>query len=161
MANPEHREIIEKGVRVWNQWRTKNPRVQPDLTGAVLSDTKPSKGQPRAPQASLIGVDLSHALLHGTILRGADLRNSKLSGAKLDGADLRRANLAGSDFTEALLAHANLTLADFSRVDLTRAVFWETILARVDFTGAIGLNSCRHGGPSIIDHLTLQFTELR
>lgn len=161
MSNPEHREIIEKGVSVWNQWRATNPRVQPDLTGAVLSDTKPSKGQPRAPQASFVSIDLSHALIHGTVLRGADLRNSNLSEAKLDGADLRRANLAGSDFREALLAHANLTLADFSRVDLTGAVFWETILARVDFTGAIGLNSCRHGGPSIIDHRTLQsFDEL-
>jgi hypothetical protein len=31
----------------------------------------------------------------------------------------------------------------------------------VDFTGAVGLNSCRQGGPSIIDHRTLQsFDEL-
>ncbi len=32
---------------------------------------------------------------------------------------------------------------------------FETVLADVDFTNAVGLDSCRHLGPSVIDHRTL------
>ena len=39
--------------------------------------------------------------------------------------------------------------------DLTRAELYETVFANTDLTNAIGLDSCWHHGPSVIDHPTL------
>mgnify|MGYP006447990633 CR=1 FL=1 len=41
MANPEHIKILKQGAEVWNEWRSKNPTVEPgffeaDLSGADL-----------------------------------------------------------------------------------------------------------------------------
>jgi hypothetical protein len=50
---------------------------------------------------------------------------------------------------------ADLTLAQVSGADFEDAMIWETVLARIDLSRAIGLEKCRHGGPSIIDDITL------
>ena len=38
MANPEHVEILKKGVEVWNRWREDNPEIEPDLSGEDLEE---------------------------------------------------------------------------------------------------------------------------
>ena len=53
------------------------------------------------------------------------------------------------------LLSANLTLANLNYADVTGAIFWETVLARVNLNNTVGLEWCRHGGPSIIDERTL------
>lgn len=30
MGNPKHLEILNQGLREWNRWREKNPRITPD-----------------------------------------------------------------------------------------------------------------------------------
>ncbi len=42
MANPEHFEILKRGVEEWNQWRKNNPDVRPDLREADLSKREAS-----------------------------------------------------------------------------------------------------------------------
>jgi uncharacterized protein YjbI with pentapeptide repeats len=79
--------------------------------------------------------DLTGADLRSTNLTRADLRLAGLCGVNLTGADLRSANFTGADLTDAVL--------------------YETALGSTDLTGVIGLNSCRHDGPSTIDHRTL------
>ena len=37
MANPQHLEILKKGVTAWNRWRDENPNVVPDLKETDLS----------------------------------------------------------------------------------------------------------------------------
>jgi hypothetical protein len=74
-------------------------------------------------------------------LSEADLPSADLNGASLDWTNLIRANLFG---------------ADLRRADLDRAVLGETILGDVDLSSCKGLDSCRHHGPSIIDHRTLR-----
>jgi hypothetical protein len=37
MANPKHLAIIKQGVEAWNDWRSAQHRVKPDLRGADLS----------------------------------------------------------------------------------------------------------------------------
>ncbi len=81
MADPEHLERLEQGVTVWNQWREKNPDIQPNLSE----------------------VDFFMADLRCAYFAGADLR-----GAYLIGADLRGANLSGADLGKAILGEANL-----------------------------------------------------
>ena len=36
-VRPKHHGILKQGVESWNQWRTKNPGVTPDLSWANLS----------------------------------------------------------------------------------------------------------------------------
>lgn len=38
MAKPEHLEILEQGVAIWNRWRKERPQLRPDLRGADLSE---------------------------------------------------------------------------------------------------------------------------
>ena len=37
MANPEHLAVLREGVLTWNRWRTVNPSIGVDLSGADLS----------------------------------------------------------------------------------------------------------------------------
>ncbi len=37
MANLEHRAILAKGAKEWNEWRIANAWVVPDLTDAALA----------------------------------------------------------------------------------------------------------------------------
>jgi uncharacterized protein YjbI with pentapeptide repeats len=141
MANDEHLARLKQGVAAWNVWRDKNPNISPDLTGADLSG------------ANLGGANLRRAELSGANLRRAKLSVANLSGAKLTGADLTGANLNGADLTGADLTGAKLG-ADLS--DGRDANMMETVFGNVDLTRVIGLETCEHYGPSIIDHRTLE-----
>jgi hypothetical protein len=79
MANPEHLEILKRGVEAWNTWRVENDVVGPNLVGANLVG------------ANLVGADLS-----GTDLRGADLSRATLRYANLRSASLRNVNVEKS-----------------------------------------------------------------
>ena len=37
MADEEHVELLQQGVKVWNKWREENPEVRPDLSSIDLS----------------------------------------------------------------------------------------------------------------------------
>jgi tetratricopeptide (TPR) repeat protein len=65
----------------------------------------------------------------------------------LNGADLRNADLGGA----ILVGGAGLGGADISRARL-----YETVFVNTDLTRVKGLETCRHSGPSTIDHRTLQ-----
>jgi hypothetical protein len=73
-------------------------------------------------------------------LSRTDLSDANLSDANLRGADLRGANLRDAD----------LTAANLSQVGLSKTVFGNTNL-----TAVRGLETCRHDGPSTLDHRTL------
>jgi hypothetical protein len=88
MANKEHLKIIKQGVKVWNQWREENPLVEPDLSGASLSE------------ADLFGSNLSWTNLSEANLGGANLCRADLSGADLSGTDLREAYLGLTIFAD-------------------------------------------------------------
>jgi len=129
MANPAHEALLRQGVDEWNDWRSQNGSVTPDLSGVCM------------PAASLQGVDLSHArLMEATLIRanltGADLRYADLSGAQLHEVDLSDADLYRANLEDGVLANANLrrarcyaanfahaqvTVADFRRADLRSA----------------------------------------
>ena len=158
MANQEHLRILKQGVDTWNQWREENPAVIPDLTDIRLSDTNfGSKAyiQP-VERASFQGIDFSKTLLCRSVLRGANFRDATLREANLREGDCRRADFRGANLTRAVLHQTNLTLSTLSGANVSEALFWETILARTNLAGAENLESCRHGGPSIIDHRTFR-----
>src|SRR6266851_1501307 len=117
MANQEHLGVLMQGTATWNWWRKQHPKVQPDLSGAELSNAK------------LRLADLSGATLSNANLSGANLRN-----ATLIEANLSRATLRNADLTEANLRLANLSEADLSRADLSFATFVGTKLKGATLT---------------------------
>jgi hypothetical protein len=134
VADPEQVAILKQGVKAWNEWRSREPLdLIPDLTGSDLS-----------------GVDLVDANLFS-----AELDRANLEGARLTEANLHFAGLRGANLRRADLAGVNLTGATPVRADFGEATFFHTIFGDVDLSDTIGLESCHHHGPSIIDYGTL------
>jgi uncharacterized protein YjbI with pentapeptide repeats len=94
MADHSHLDILKEGVEAWNEWRTQNPSITPDLSAS-----------------NLLMADLS----------GANLSQANLPKAILAPADLTRANLTDANLSEAFLTIANLTRANLSGADLSAA----------------------------------------
>jgi uncharacterized protein YjbI with pentapeptide repeats len=138
VANKEHIGRLKDGIDGWNDWRSRSTAT-PDLGFAKLQGAK------------LIGANLSSASLCYASLVGVDLSGADLSGVNLGGADLSNANLSYAN-----LRVANLTEANLLGTELNRAVLHETVLGNIDLSSASGLETCRHEGPSIIDHRTLK-----
>jgi uncharacterized protein YjbI with pentapeptide repeats len=149
VANDEHLALLRQGSAIWNEWRKRNGASPPDLSKADLRGANLSE----ALLTHLRGANLSEALL-----TGADLCWANLGGADLRGANLSNALLTGADLTEAYLSWANLGGADLTGANLSRAVLYETIFTNVDLTATIGLNECKHIGPSSIDFRTLSIS---
>lgn len=87
VPNPDHLAKLNEGVDAWNEWRSQNPRIIPDLEFANLY------------QANLEGFNLSKV-----VLSNANLENADLKGADLTEANLRGANLTTADLTGATLS---------------------------------------------------------
>ena len=84
MANKEHLAKLREGVEAWNEWRKKNPVLQPDLQGV-----------------DLVGAQLQGAILDGAQLQGAYLNVAQLQKAHFGGAQLQGAYLSGAFFDNA------------------------------------------------------------
>ncbi len=106
--------------------------------------------------ANLSGANLSMASLHGAELSGANLGRANLSRANLFTAHLQIADLIEANLSGAHLGYANLSGANLSGADLSDVRLMRTVFGDVDLTEANGLDSCRHYGPSIVDHRTIQ-----
>ncbi|MEM8675879.1 MAG: pentapeptide repeat-containing protein [Cyanobacteria bacterium P01_G01_bin.67] len=141
MADENHLEILQQGIKFWNEWRSDNPKIEPNFRDVNLRDTDLRGADLRS--ADLRGADLSGADLSGADLYEADLVGANLVGANLDGADLycsyldganlkaanlSVANLRGADLRGAILSIANLKGADLRGVDLGGANLYGTDL---------------------------------
>lgn len=131
MASSEQLEILKQGAEIWNEWRTDNPHIKPDLRQADLRHAK------------LIGINLSNAdlweaqlykaILDNADLRRADLRRAHLGGASLKNGDLTdamisQAYLGSSNFDGAVLTRAFLGSSDLIEASLVRATLMKTSL---------------------------------
>jgi uncharacterized protein YjbI with pentapeptide repeats len=179
MANPEHLEILLQGVDVWNQWRNEHPEIRPDFIESDLRQANLSQAnlrwanfyQSNLSEADLSGANLAEAYLgsishlSGANFTAADLRQAHLSQSFLDDSNFSYANLSHVDLSGSILENADFSFAslhrtDFYDADLSGADFKgaklsRTILVNVDLSKVLGLDSCSHRGPSIVDHETL------
>jgi hypothetical protein len=151
MANPEHLEILKQGVRVWNEWRVKKAEVEPDLSGADLSELELTEFLGEAP----IDARTVRMLYEGinfifTDLSKASLENSDLKYANLSKANLSECNLRGANLYGANLDYAQLTNTNLSNARIGWTAFGSTNLSRVQ-----GLNALQHIGPSTVGLDTL------
>src|ERR1700683_2067575 len=76
MANPEHVAILSKAVAAWNAWQSAHFKIDPDLSGADLSN-----------------LFLAKAMLYKANLAGANLKRAFLAEAQLVSANLKGATL--------------------------------------------------------------------
>lgn len=135
MANPEHLEIIQQGVEVWNRWREEHPEEIPDLEDANLWGADLRRAA--LSKANLHGIILSGADLYGATLNGAALLKANLSRALLSKADLSKADLHGATLNGATLYRASLRNTNLSRTILNRTVLSGADLRRADLREAI------------------------
>jgi uncharacterized protein YjbI with pentapeptide repeats len=159
LLNPRHVKRLKQGVEVWNKWRRDNPTIFVELSSTALRRAalrRANLSDADLSYADLRGADLSRAELANTSLFAANLHDADLHGALSAYADLRGADLRGADLSGASLFRANLSDAVLSGADLSRTYLGETVFGDVDLSGVIGLETCDHAGPSIIDHHTLQ-----
>jgi Pentapeptide repeats (8 copies) len=106
--------------------------------------------------ADLSRANLSSANLIRAVLRDARLIRADLSRANLSSANLSRADLSRARLRRADLRGANLSGANLGDTNLSDVLLFETLFGNVDLTRVIGLATCNHVGPSIIDYRTLQ-----
>lgn len=128
MVAIDYLELIEKGVKAWNHWRSEHPEARPDLKTAYLFEK------------SLPGINLSHVNLSRACLIGADLRNADLTGAKLSGVYANNANFRGASLAAADLRGGNLVEANLRQANLSGAVVDDT-----NFTNACLIGTCLEG----------------
>ena len=86
--NQEHYDKLKEGVEAWNAWREDNPRVVPDLQGAVLRKADFRISFPEdftVPGAGRYAETLPKAVLKGARLRGVDMHRANLKNADLSG----------------------------------------------------------------------------
>jgi uncharacterized protein YjbI with pentapeptide repeats len=148
MANEDHVRRLKEGVDAWTAWR-RAKKVVPDLSGVDLRDVDLSG-------RALGGANLRDADLRGANIRCASLRRTNLRHADLRQVDLTDADLTDANLSEAGLMETSLLRANLSGTDFTKAYLADTIFADVNLTHAIGLETCKHYGPSIVDHRTLE-----
>lgn len=154
MAESTHIDILYEGVEAWNEWRRKNPGVQPELAGEDLSEmdlTGVNLGEADLTDAELFQTELCEANLKMAILTRADLSGADLSGAALykaelsegclievdlTGASLGAANLGGADLRGTKLLRVDFEEADLSGANMVEADLTGSNLTRADITGA-------------------------
>jgi hypothetical protein len=178
VANEEHLALLRQGSAVWNEWRDRNPDIEPDLSGADLDKANLSKAnlskanlskanltranlskanltRANLSEANLNAANLFYAKLAGADLSEASLSKANLREANLNAADLELAKLSGANLSGAILIYANLSEASLSEANLSRAKLMKTIFSNTGLSKTRGLDICHHLGRSTIDFRTL------
>ncbi len=119
MADPQHFEMLKKGVLQWNIWRQRNLSIKPVLNGLILDNE-----------------DFSNANFHNTNFYYSDLRQTKFRNANLTHTEFSQNDMQGADFTNANLSYADLGEADLSFADLTNANLSNTTIQGASFSNA-------------------------
>lgn len=139
MMNNEHVDKLRESPFEFNQWRSTNPNITPDLSGALLDGVNAKGANLRGArlkgaslkkadlsnatlaEADLAQADLSEAILHGTNLQGTSLFSARLIGCTGSQTDFRRASLLDADLTRAELAQPMFSDTDVSGMILKEA----------------------------------------
>ena len=164
MPNRSHIEKLKLSVTDWNNWRSSNPEIIPDLSGVYLIGANLGGGDKWELRRwhlrydeiykeekkqltnffvdaknifdSLDDIDQDYVILENLKLRGANFIQANLSRANLRGANLIDVDLSGTDLSE-----ADLTGADLRRANLSGASLFKADLRDADLQDTNLLNS--------------------
>jgi uncharacterized protein YjbI with pentapeptide repeats len=78
VANPEHLQVLQHGVKRWNKWRQKHPEIRPDLSGAEIPEW-----------AELNGINFSESDLSEVFFIDTNLVEANFFGANLERVSFR------------------------------------------------------------------------
>jgi hypothetical protein len=120
-SESNHVEALRRGPRSWNQWRTQNPSITPNLSGLALSAAERQMGPINGGPMNFAFTRLRRASLRFATLTGANFEMADLSDADLSDARLDGAILSGADLSEALLERANFAGAKLGGANLAAA----------------------------------------
>lgn len=134
MANLEHLEVLQQGVKTWNDWRSKNPDLKPDLNSANLNGL--DLDGVNFSKCNLISTNLSFANLSHAKMIQSDLSHARLVGANLDSADISFSDLSCAILREIDLSHAELIDSNLECVDLSDALLSHSTLSSSLLNGA-------------------------
>jgi hypothetical protein len=142
MANPEHLEILHKGVKEWNSWRKKFPKTTVDLSGADLRR-----------------FDLEYADEMRSTWKIANFSNIDLTAARLHYANLSGVRLNGANFSGAGLINTDFCGANLTDTIWENAVLGFTFFGLTNLKSAKGLETCKHQMASCIDYHTIMASQ--
>ena len=125
MSDQTHLEILRRGPRAWNAWRTANPAAAANLNGISLKLGERQMGPINGGPINLSGAQLRAAKLRYASLLSANLEGAELADADLTHARLDGANLAGANLSNAALDHADMSAANLSGANLSGASLLE------------------------------------
>lgn len=145
MADPQHLEILSKGVEFWNNYRRTHPEFVPDLSESNLSRFNLNSinlkranlrysivSEAYSPNtisnADLEDADLSHSILDACILKYTNLTNANLLNVRIC-----EAGLVQPSFISANLRNINLHGAFLGRVSLQRCILDEASIEKTRF----------------------------
>ena len=173
MANKKHIEILLQGVKVWNSWRKKYPKIKPDLSTfslrradlSFIDFSKTYLENSDLRDAKFTGANFQEAYLYNTDGRNAIFDKANLTNAVLQRALFQKVKLRGAKLDLAGLCEANFEKADLSGAslrgaDLKDAKFGEAILKGVNFNEAnldgtlltqCDLSSCTFKNASLVN----------
>jgi uncharacterized protein YjbI with pentapeptide repeats len=134
-------------------WHADDQCLEANLTGADLSEVN-------LQYANLLGATLDSSTLERANLFGvnlvvANLSDANLSQANLSAATLSRACMSNAKLINAILTDTNLSGAELRNADLTGTKLGATVFSDTNLESTLGLELCKHFGPSTLDHRTL------
>ncbi len=161
MANPEHIEILKKGIGFWNKWREENTHLIPDLRDVHLKNrnlnhinlsfadlrrfhlTESQISWANFHNTLLIRAELTNSIINKTDFSNSQIMSANFCQSKLRGSNFRRSDLSRTDFKFAqlrdtdlsfvILNNADLSDADLAGSSLNNTVFNNTILQNCNF----------------------------
>lgn len=166
MANLEHLEVFYKGPKIWNEWRSANPQIEPDLSGEYIyphfSRKEPrntfKKGDvtisdPGNP-FNFYRTNFYKSTFESAIFPAADMRECYLYEA-----DMSAAGFPGADFSGSMIRKAYCRGTDFSNAKFVDCVLNNSTFIGTNFSGAL-IEGCNVYGVSaweiFMDDKTIQ-----
>lgn len=158
-GNKEHLKMIleasdRNNVKEWNDWRRKNPHVEPDLRHARLDECR------------LEFINLDNAKLTGASFMGAHLLKASFNGARMTNCSFEFVGAYGADFKNTKCNNANFERADLRKTDFTSATLQNTQFRNTDLEEAkmSGVNlkgaDMRHAILKSVDLSNANMTEI-
>lgn len=119
MANDGHLEILDQGIKFWNEWREENREIRPNLSLLKSYDS------------DMMKIDLIGCILNKVLFKGVDLSESNLNEANLINAKFDDVWCYKSNFSRSKIINAHFNYVNLERSELMYSKFENSHLNRV------------------------------